>query len=223
MAYAVKNRLSSTVYILPIAIQFIPAIINLVCAPLMPESPRWLCSQGRHEEAKKSLIYLYGQRSGGFDVDAEYQQLRSDVARISSNPSRSWKDCFKGIDRLRTATSVGALCLLQGQGLGFVASYSNILLAELTSAYAEIFIASKLTAVVQQGADPNLVLAALVILSSISFVTLDRIGRRTLLLYGSAISAVCMIAYGIIYSITPHPEGHLASLAVAFRMYLCGE
>jgi hypothetical protein len=145
MAYAVKNRLSSIVYILPVTVQFVPAIINLVCAPLMPESPRWLCAHGRHEEAKRSLVCLYGQRLGGFDVDAEYQQLRSDVQRISSNPSRPWKDCFKGIDRMRTATSVGALCLLQGQGLGFVASYSNILLAELTSAYAEIFIASELT------------------------------------------------------------------------------
>ncbi|XP_011264218.1 facilitated trehalose transporter Tret1-2 homolog [Camponotus floridanus] len=54
------------------AISIGPAILSLALTRMLPETPAWLISRGRTDEAKEALLWLRGP---GFNVDKEYQEL----------------------------------------------------------------------------------------------------------------------------------------------------
>ena len=56
---------------LPSAIQFIGFLF-------MPESPRWLISQGQEEKARRALQSMRGM----LDIEDEYEQIKQTCAEI---------------------------------------------------------------------------------------------------------------------------------------------
>ncbi|XP_020281375.1 facilitated trehalose transporter Tret1-2 homolog isoform X2 [Pseudomyrmex gracilis] len=54
------------------AISIGPAILSLALIRILPETPAWLISRGRTNEAKEVLLWLRGP---GLNVDKEYQEL----------------------------------------------------------------------------------------------------------------------------------------------------
>lgn len=64
----------------------IPAMLLLICLPLMPRSPRWLASKDRWDEAL-SVLALLRSKADVTDqgVLAELEQIRE---RVEYEPSR---------------------------------------------------------------------------------------------------------------------------------------
>ena len=58
-----------------------PTILIIVVFTIMPESPRWLVQQGRHDEARKVLEQVYPE---GFDVEPVLESIKEDIQRDSS-------------------------------------------------------------------------------------------------------------------------------------------
>ncbi|XP_012532353.1 facilitated trehalose transporter Tret1 isoform X2 [Monomorium pharaonis] len=54
------------------AISIGPAILSLALTRMLPETPAWLASRGRTDEAKEALLWLRGP---GLNVDKEYYEL----------------------------------------------------------------------------------------------------------------------------------------------------
>lgn len=63
---------------------------------MCPESPRWLCSKDRHEEAFEILVKYHaeGDHDSAF-VKAEMVQIKSTLEIEMEGAKESWLDIFK--------------------------------------------------------------------------------------------------------------------------------
>lgn len=99
--YATQNRDDTGSYRIPVAVQFLWAIILAVGLAVLPESPRYFVKKGKLEKAAKALSSVRGQ-----PVDSDY--IQDELAEIIANHEYelqvvpqtswigSWANCFKG-------------------------------------------------------------------------------------------------------------------------------
>jgi hypothetical protein len=93
---ACKNRANSTSYRIPIALQFIWAVILAAGLFFLPESPRYYVRCGRTEDALRSLSRVRGQSLTHPAVQAELAEIQANYEYEKRIASTSWADCFKG-------------------------------------------------------------------------------------------------------------------------------
>lgn len=102
ITYGVNQNLPSNnkQWVIPFAIQVIPAGFLIICMFFMIESPRWLMKKGRTEQAEKSLAWVRN-----LPVDHPYvqQELAEMKAQLESEEATlgvglsGWKLSFKTI------------------------------------------------------------------------------------------------------------------------------
>ncbi|KAG6850900.1 hypothetical protein H0H93_006726 [Arthromyces matolae] len=85
------GRMSGTVsFRAPLAIQIAPAGILLIFVYLLPESPRWLISVGRHEEARHILAKYHGDGDENAPlVLLEWKEFEESI-KIDASDKRWW-------------------------------------------------------------------------------------------------------------------------------------
>jgi hypothetical protein len=101
VVYATQNRRDTGSYRIPVAIQFLWAIILATGLALLPESPRYWVKKGQLEKAASALGRVRGQ-----PLDSEY--IQDELAEIIANHEYemsvlprtsylgSWLSCFQG-------------------------------------------------------------------------------------------------------------------------------
>ncbi|KAH8679306.1 general substrate transporter [Ilyonectria robusta] len=92
--------------------------------PFVPETPWYLARKGKREEAKQSIVKLYG---AGVDAEAKLASLEETIAEEDSSRAEeaSWAQCFKGVDLTRTMISIGVFVCQHFVGIIFVLGYST--------------------------------------------------------------------------------------------------
>ena len=101
VVYATQNRDDTGSYRIPIAVQFLWAIILAIGLFILPESPRYFVKKGKLEAAAKALSRVRGQ-----PIESDY--IQDELAEIIANHEYelqvipqttwlgSWANCFTG-------------------------------------------------------------------------------------------------------------------------------
>ncbi|TKX22086.1 sugar transporter-like protein 23 [Elsinoe australis] len=180
---AVNGRDDSGSYRIPIAIQFLWAIILSIGLFLLPESPRYFVKKQRLDAAAKALARVRGQ-----PIDSDY--IQDELAEIQANYEYemqvgevSWIGCFKGGVGKRNSNArkvligVALQMFQQWTGVNFIFYYSTIFFQLI--GFQNAFLISMITTIVNVCSTP------------ISFWTIEKFGRRPLLIWGAVGMCIC--------------------------------
>lgn len=190
VVYGTEGYDDSRAYRIPIGIQFLFGVFLATGLLFLPDSPRYFVKRGRLDRATDSLSRLRGQPR-----DSEFIQI--ELAEIVANeeyerqliPSTtwfgSWANCFKGSlwsgksNLRRTILGTSLQMMQQWTGVNFIFYYSTPFL-QSTGAISNSFLISLIFTLVN------------VLSTPISFYTVEKFGRRSILIWGAAGMTICL-------------------------------
>ena len=117
---ATKDRMDTGCYRIPVAVQFAWAIILITGMIMLPETPRFLIKQDRHEEALKSLARLRRMDVNDPAVVAELSEIQANHEFEMRLGNASYVEIFKGSIGKRLATGCAVQALQQLAGVNFI-------------------------------------------------------------------------------------------------------
>ncbi len=165
-----------------LGVELFPALFYFVFLFFIPKSPRWLYLKGKVEEAKKVLHQIHGKKRVAIEIISIEENIYAD----KNKSALKIKDLFK--KSLRFILVIG---LIVG------------ILQQITGINAVYFYATSIFK--QTGIGTDAAFSSGVLLSTISVIftfvaiyLIDRMGRRPLLLVGTAGIAISLLlcAYG---------------------------
>lgn len=184
----------------PLAVQIVLSLISMVFITLLPESPRWFVMKGRADEAREVLAALQGLDQ---DSDAIINDMRDMETSITNSGSGSWLDILKmGDERFFHRVYLAATGQLFQQlcGVNVITYYATTIFQQyLGFGPVDSRIMSASMSLVQP-------LGGL-----LGFFTIDRLGRRPLLLWCASAMAICMA----LLAGTTSTENNTGALVVA--------
>lgn len=97
MGQAFANETRRLGWIVTVSMQLIPAFMMITLVPFTPESPRWLISKGRAEEAERNLERLRRpEETADGTVQREIELLSELSLESSQKRDVRWSDLIRG-------------------------------------------------------------------------------------------------------------------------------
>jgi len=204
--YFVKNN--SVSWRFPLAFQIVLSITAMVFITVLPESPRWLIKTGQHEKARHVMAALQ-------DLDPLSPEITNSIDHIESAlavcGSSSWKDMFKnGEQRLfhRAYLAATGQMFQQMCGVNLITYYATTIFQQYLGLDA---VKSRILAAAMGLMQP--------FGGFLAFHTIDRLGRRPLMLYSAGAMSICMALLAGCTS--PSAANNTGALVVAVIALYC--
>ena len=194
--YGTQNRTDTGSYRIPIAIQMLWALILGTGLFFLPESPRFFVKRGNIDAAANSLARLRGQSRDSAYVQQELAEIVANheyELQVMPQGSyfSSWANCFKGglsrpsSNLRRTILGTSLQMMQQWTGINIIFYFGTTFFQDLGT-ISNPFLISLVTTLVNVCSTP------------LSFYIIERLGRRTILIWGALGMLICEFIVAII-------------------------
>jgi sugar porter (SP) family MFS transporter len=168
-AYLVNAAFASTgSWRWPVALAFVPALVLLVGMYFLPETPRWLVSKDRDEEARRVLSRTRPEE----EVERELQEIRN--AEEEEGEQAGYRELLSPWVRPMLVVGIGLAVFQQFVGINTVIYYAPTIIKSTGLADVASVLATVGIGVVN------------VLMTIVAIAVIDRVGRKPLLLVGLA-------------------------------------
>ncbi|KAK0386749.1 hypothetical protein NLU13_6585 [Sarocladium strictum] len=199
---------SHTQWLIPFAVQLIPAGLLLVGAFWIPESPRWLFSKGRREQAMKNLTWLRQLDATDLYLVEEVNYIDQELERYNKEVGPGFWKPFKALKSrsIQWRFFLGGMMFLwqNGSGINAINYYSP-------TVFKSIGIQGTNTSFLTTGIF-GVVKTSITILFILFLI--ETVGRRKLLIIGSVGGSLCMWFIGAYIKIA-NPAAKIAAATAA--------
>ncbi|KAJ5517004.1 Major facilitator superfamily domain general substrate transporter [Penicillium freii] len=183
---------------LPSLLQAICTVIIVSGIWLMPESPRWLISKGRYDEAMRVLVKYHGEGDENDEfVHLEFAEIKAAINLDMEINQTGWADFFKTKGNRKRISLITALGLFsQWSGNGLISYYLKQVMDSVGITKAST----------QLGINAGIKSEALIMNFLLAFF-IDRLGRRPIYLVSTIGTFVVFNAWTIVsarYEIAPN-------------------
>lgn len=203
---ATKNRNDTGCYRIPVAVQFAWAIILVAGMLVLPETPRFLIKQDKHEAATRALARIRR-------VDVNDPGLAQEIAEIQANHEHelslgnaTYLEIFTGPLLKRLLTGCGAQALQQLAGVNFIctllffSSTPVLLLTKPVVYYGTTYFQNS-------GIKNSFIITLITNIVNVAstfpgLYMVEKWGRRPLLLFGAIGMFVCQFIVAIVGTTT---------------------
>ena len=186
--YGVNTTLapSHTQWLIPFAVQLIPAGLLLIGGLWIPESPRWLFSKGKHDQGMKVLCWMRKLEPTDMYIIEEVQFIEEDLERYRREVGAGFWKPFQALKqpKIQWRFFLGSMLFLwqNGSGINSINYYSPTVFKSLgITGTNTSFFTTGLFGVVKT------VLTVIWLLFLI-----DHVGRRRMLFIGAIGGSLCM-------------------------------
>lgn len=167
----------------------IPAVFYIVMTARIPESPRYLVSIGRDQEAGKVLTSVTGERDTADRIHAIRTSLGEGVQTISF--AKIWSSRWSGL----VLVGMAIAAFQQLTGVNGVFFYSNTLFQAV--GFTE-----------SMALQETLLITAFKIVGVVAGIMLvDRVGRKRMLIYGGILITVALGIESLVFALAPRVNG----------------
>ena len=164
---------------LSLGLAAVPAGIVTAGSLFLPDTPNSLLERGRPEEARRMLRRVRGTD----DVSAEFDDLVA-AGEASRAVSRPWRDILRRKHRPQLVMAVAIPLFQQLMGINVIMFYAPVLFKTLGFGGSASLMSAVITGLVNLAS------------TFVSVFTVDRVGRRALLLEGGAQMLAGQLAVG---------------------------
>ena len=178
--------------------ELVPAVLFFILSFVIPESPRWLAVNQREKEAHKIFARIGGEENALAEMDA--------IAKLTQTKDKfDWKALLQ--PNVRTVLTIGIVLAVFQQwcGINVIFNYAHEIFSAAGYAVSDVLMNIVVTGITN------------VIFTFVAIFTVDRWGRRGLMLFGSSTLAVIYVVMGACYffGVSGWPMLLLVVLAIA--------
>ncbi|KAJ5715275.1 general substrate transporter, partial [Penicillium malachiteum] len=185
LEYGLAYAEGSVVWRLPLAFPAVLCLISIAFAPFWPESPRWLIKVGRIDEAREVIAILLDESSESEGVVRQIEEVEQSLQETGEG---SFKDIFRSGPSRFGHRALIAVCTQMAQqicGQNALTFYQSTIFKEFLG---------------MTGNMPLLMSAILyswkILISPFGALTVEKAGRRKLLILSFVGMGICMAVMG---------------------------